>query len=182
MIFIGFLSCMCFYVFGAQFSAKGLTHSFKRFLSMYSFMYLELNVLCKGFTTLVTFRKFLSSIYSLKVLKRTVRYKVFTTLVTHKGFLSSNCCFMNLETTVTGKGGFKILDIFMEFLSSMNSFLSLVMSLKCKGFPTLKNLRGLLFSMTSFISVKTIPTCESFLTFKTHMNLFICVNKVYNLD
>ena len=45
-----------------------------------------------------------------------------------------------------------MLDISIGFLSSMNSFMSLVMTLKYIGFlPTLNKLRGLLFSMTSFI-------------------------------
>ncbi|CAO2609310.1 hypothetical protein LEMLEM_LOCUS14149, partial [Lemmus lemmus] len=54
-------------------------------------MPLKMTTLCKGFTTLITLIRFLSSMCSFMYLKRTALCKGFTTLITFIGLFSSMC-------------------------------------------------------------------------------------------
>ena len=86
------------------------------------FMHLKSMVMCKGFTTLITFIGHLSSVCSFMHLKVTVMWKSFITLISFIGFQSSMCFFMPVKMTVTCKG-FNILSIYRSFLSTLTFFM-----------------------------------------------------------
>ena len=112
LIFIGFLSCMCF------------------------FIYLEANALwkrCKS--TIANIQKLLSNMCSFKILLMTAFWNSLTTLVKIKAFLSTICTFMYVKTIVFRKS-FTTLVTFKRFFSGMCSFMYLQINACCKGFIT----------------------------------------------